>query len=81
MAIVWCFENAGVVSLPVSFKRFRQYRQSFPQDGVVAILEVKQQSGHKICGDFTFLDAEGTVVARMDDYEAIMDKSLKKAFR
>ena len=81
LAIVWCYENAGLVSLPVSFKQFRQYRQAFPADGVIAVLEVKQQSGHKIRGDFNFLDADGTVVARMTDYEAVMDKALQKAFK
>jgi len=81
LGIVWCYENTGTVSLPVSFKRFRQFRNAFPADGVGAVLEVKQQSSRKICGDFTFLDADGAVVARMEDYEAVMDKSLEKAFR
>ncbi|MEW6079764.1 MAG: SDR family NAD(P)-dependent oxidoreductase [Thermodesulfobacteriota bacterium] len=81
LGIVWCYENAGMVCLPVSFKTFRQYRPSFPADGVITVLEVNQRSGHRIGGDFTFLDADGIVVARMTGYEAVMDKSLEKAFK
>ncbi len=81
LAIVWCYENAGAVSLPVSFKQFRQYRKAFPAEGVVTVLEVKQQTDRKMRGDFTFLDDGGAVVARMIDYQAVMDKALKKAFK
>jgi len=81
LAIVWCYENAGMVSLPVSFRQFRQYRNTFPAEGVTVVLEVKQRTSHKIGGDFTFLDPDGTVVARISDYEAVMDKSLEKTFR
>ena len=31
--------------------------------------------------DFTFLDANGVVVARLTGYEAVMDASLSKAFK
>ena len=70
-----------MVSLPTAFKQFRQYRNAFPTDGVTAVLEVKHQSGHRVRGDFTFLDADQAVIARMIDYEAVMDKALEKAFR
>ncbi len=82
-AIVWCHENAGMVSLPVGFRSFRQYRPSFQKEGTVIVLEIKEQSGRKIKGDVTFLDSnnEKEVVARMLGYEAIMDKSLEAAFK
>ncbi len=81
MAILWCFEERGMVSLPSYSASYRQYRDAFPSDGVTAVLEIKEATDHKIKGDFTFLDAHEVVVARMTGYEAVMDASLSKAFK
>jgi acyl transferase domain-containing protein/NAD(P)-dependent dehydrogenase (short-subunit alcohol dehydrogenase family) len=81
MAILWCFEERGMVSLPSYSASYRQYRDAFPSDGVTAVLEIKEATDHKIRGDFTFLDANEVVVARMTGYEAVMDESLSKAFK
>jgi len=45
------------------------------------ILEVREATEHRMTGDFTFLDAEERVVARLTGYEAIMDASLIRAFK
>jgi acyl transferase domain-containing protein/NAD(P)-dependent dehydrogenase (short-subunit alcohol dehydrogenase family)/acyl carrier protein len=81
MAILWCFEERGMVSLPSYSASYRQYRDVFPSNGVTAVLEIKEATDHKIKGDFTFLDAHEVVVARMTGYEAVMDRSLSKAFK
>jgi acyl transferase domain-containing protein/NAD(P)-dependent dehydrogenase (short-subunit alcohol dehydrogenase family) len=81
MAILWCFEERGMVSLPSYSASYRQYRDIFPSDGVTAVLEIKEATDHKIKGDFTFLDSHKVVVARMTGYEAVMDQSLSKAFK
>jgi len=81
MAIIWCFEETGKVSLPSYSASYRQYRHRFPAEGVTAVLEVKNVSDHKLRGDFTFLDADNAVVARLSGYEAIMANSLFKAFK
>ena len=81
MAIIWCFEERGLVSLPSYSAGYRQYRDNFPLDGVTAVFEVKEVTDHKIKGDFTFLDADDVVVARLTGFEAVMDASLSKAFK
>jgi hypothetical protein len=81
MAIIWCFEERKTLSLPSYSASYRQYRDSFPTDGVTAILEVKEVTDHKMTGDFTFLDSEDVVVAQLTGYEAVMDASLSKAFK
>ena len=81
MATVWCFEEKGVVSLPSYGSSYRQYCEQFPADGVTAVLEIKDVSARRMRGDFTFLDAEDAIVARLNGYEAIMDASLFKAFK
>ncbi len=81
MAIVWCFEEKGMLSLPSYAASYRQYRSQFPTEGVTAVLEIKDATAHKMKGDFTFLDANQTVIAQLTDYEAVMDASLFKAFK
>ncbi|TES89484.1 MAG: SDR family NAD(P)-dependent oxidoreductase, partial [Desulfobacteraceae bacterium] len=81
MAILWCFEERNVVSLPSYSASYRQYRDSFPSDGVTAFLEVKEVTDYKMKGDFTFIDSEDVVIARLTGYEAVMDASLSKAFK
>ena len=81
MAIVWCFEEKGVLSLPSYAASYRQYRSQFPTEGVTAVLEIRDTNAHKMKGDFTFLDANQTVIAQLTDYEAVMDASLFKAFK
>jgi hypothetical protein len=81
MSILWCFEERNVVSLPSYSASYRQYRNSFPSDGVAAFLEVKEVTDYKMKGDFTFIDSEDVVVARLTGCEAVMDASLSKAFK
>jgi hypothetical protein len=81
MASLWCYEERGMVSLPSYSARYRQYSNTFPKQGIQALLEIKAVSGHKMMGDFTFVDAQNQVIARLNGYEAMMHQSLFKAFR
>jgi hypothetical protein len=81
MATVWCFEEKGVVSLPSYAASYRLYCRQFPSEGVTVVLEIKDVTNRRMRGDFTFLDAEDAIVARLNGYEAIMDASLFKAFK
>ena len=81
MAIVWCFEQKGMVSLPSFGASYRQYCSRFPEEGVTAVLEIRQAGPNKMLGDFTFLDIHHAVIARLTGYEAVMDTSLTKAFK
>jgi len=80
MATIWCYEERGNVSLPSFCASYRQYCENFPSDEVTAVLEIQTVSDRKMTGNFTFLDDSGTVLARLEGYEAIMDPALRKAF-
>ena len=80
MGILWCHEELGSVSLPTYGARYRQYSETFPTDGIVAALEVRDRSTHQMIADITFLDAGGTVVAQMEGYAWTVDPSLGEAF-
>ena len=81
MASLWCFEKLGNVSLPAYSAAYRQYRHQFPKEPITAVLEVRDVSDHKMKGDFTFLDSQNTIIARITGYEAVVDASLNKAFK
>jgi hypothetical protein len=81
MASLWCYEQRGCVSLPSHAASYRQFRAAFPAEGVRIALEVHEASAKKMHGDFTFLDSEGRVIARLTGYEAVMDPSLNRAFK
>jgi acyl transferase domain-containing protein/NAD(P)-dependent dehydrogenase (short-subunit alcohol dehydrogenase family)/acyl carrier protein len=81
MAIIWCYEERGNVSLPGFCASYRQYCESFPSDGVTAVMEVRSVTDRKMTGDFIFLHENETVLARLDGYDAIMDPALINAFK
>jgi len=81
MAIIWCHEQLGQVSLPSFAASYRQYCDRFPREGVAAVLEVNACNERKLTGDFTFLDTHKKVLAHLRGYEAIMAPELFKAFK
>jgi len=81
MATLWCYEEKGMVSLPSYCACYRQYRQHFPADGVVAVLTPIDVTDRKMRGDVAFLDADDQVVAQLTGYEAVMDPALIRAFK
>ena len=80
LGILWCHEELGEVSLPAYGARYRQYRSTFPAEGLTAVLEIRDGRGPQVRADITFLDAAGQVVARMEGYEWTVDASLRDAF-
>jgi acyl transferase domain-containing protein/NAD(P)-dependent dehydrogenase (short-subunit alcohol dehydrogenase family) len=81
MASLWCYEETGRVSLPSFSASYRQYCRRFPGHPVQAVLVVRDVSRHKLVGDFTFIDQDGTVLATMSGYEAVMEDRLIRAFK
>ncbi|WP_435022309.1 SDR family NAD(P)-dependent oxidoreductase [Tundrisphaera sp. TA3] len=81
MMILWSFERSGAGSLPTYIGRYRQFRRAFPADGVRVVARVTEASAHRARADIDFLDFEGAPVARIEDYECVIDASLASAFR
>ena len=81
MASLWCYDQRGYVSLPSHAASYRQFRAAFPAQGVKVALEVREATHKKMRGDFTFLDADGQVIAQLTGYEAVMDPLLNRAFK
>ena len=81
MMIVWSFERHGAGSLPCYLGRYRQYRRSFPKEGLRVVAQIAKDAPGLAVADIEVLDASGEVVARLEGYECVIDASLNPAFR
>jgi acyl transferase domain-containing protein/NAD(P)-dependent dehydrogenase (short-subunit alcohol dehydrogenase family) len=81
MMILWTLELCGAGSLPSGAGQYRQYARAFPKDGVRIVARITKQSEHRAVADLDFVDRAGKLVARMRDYECVIDASLNQAFR
>jgi NAD(P)-dependent dehydrogenase (short-subunit alcohol dehydrogenase family) len=81
LMVLWSFENHGSVSLPCFLGRYRQYRRSFPRGSVRVIAALKEAGAQRARADIVFQDGAGHVVARLENYECVIDAKLNEAFR
>jgi acyl carrier protein len=81
LMIVWSVERSGSGSLPTRVGRYRQFRRAFPAEGVRVVARVLEASPHRARADVDFVDGSGHLVARIEDYECVIDASLASAFR
>ena len=61
--------------------RYRQYRRGFPAGPVRVVIRVTRDNGSFARADIDYLDAEGQLVAQVQDYECVIDRQLDQAFR
>jgi malonyl CoA-acyl carrier protein transacylase len=82
LMILWSFERFGAGSLPCFAGRYRQFIEAFPREGVQVVIRVTAEREQSATADMEFLDRHsGKLVARLEDYECIIDPSLKQAFQ
>ncbi len=81
MMILWTQEQCGAGSLPSGAGQYRQYARAFPKGGMRIVARVTRHSEHRASADLDFFDRAGKLIARMSDYECVIDASLNQAFR
>jgi NAD(P)-dependent dehydrogenase (short-subunit alcohol dehydrogenase family)/acyl carrier protein len=82
MMILWSFERYQSGSLPVFAGRYRQYQNKFPESGVEIRVHIVSQSASRAAAEIDFVDpANGTLIARIEDYECVIDASLNASFQ
>jgi hypothetical protein len=80
--ILWSFERYKSGSLPVFAGRYRQYCDRFPENGAEIRIRIISQSASKAAAEIDFVDpGSGTLVARIEDYECVIDASLNASFQ
>ena len=81
LMILWCYAHHGNGSLPCFTGRYRQYRRTFPMGSVRLVLRITRDNGTFARADIDFLDTDDSVIARISDYECVIDRQLDSAFR
>jgi len=82
LMILWSFERFGSGSLPSFAGRYRQFQDTFPREGAQIVIRVTAEREHGASADMEFLDRNsGKLIARLEDYECVIDASLQQAFR
>ena len=80
LMILWSYQKYGSLSLPVYIGRYRQFKK-FPKGQVRILIEVTSHSSGKARARIEYIDGSDALLARMEDYECIIEPSLEKAFR
>ncbi len=82
MLILWSFEQYQAGSLPVFAERYRQYQQKFPETGVEIRVQLVTQNHNRAIANIDFIDpVNELLVARIENYECIIDASLNATFQ
>jgi len=81
MMILWSEQQRGAASLPCFAGRYRQFREAFSKGNVEVVVRVTKEKQLGAMADVEFLDATtGELIARLEDYECVIDPSLSRAF-
>ncbi|QDU22137.1 type I polyketide synthase [Urbifossiella limnaea] len=80
LMILWSRHQHGAASLPNFAGRYRQFRRHFPDGPVTVVARVTRDNGTFARADIDYLDADGQVVAQLQDYECMMTDTLNAAF-
>ncbi|MBL1141034.1 MAG: SDR family NAD(P)-dependent oxidoreductase [Proteobacteria bacterium] len=81
MMILWSFEDSGIPSLPVAIASYRQFQRSYPKDNTQIVIEVNDKTDHRANAAIEILDSKGELIALLDGYECVRDRSLQIAFK
>ena len=80
LMILWSFEQLGFGSLPTAIGEYKQFQKSFPKEGCKININVNEHSEHRALATIEFIDQNEQLIARIDNYECVIDASLKEAF-
>lgn len=82
MMILWSFAQHGAGNLPSFAGRYRQFRRAFPAGPCKVVARVTRDNGTYARADIDILDAaDGSLVARFQDFECVIDPALNQSFR
>ena len=82
LMILWSFERYKAGSLPVFAGRYRQYQETFPLSGAEIRVHITSQTASKAAAEIDFIDpATGELIARIENYECVIDASLNASFQ
>jgi len=80
LMILWSQGRRDAGSLPTGAGRYRQFQRDYPTQGTRVVIQVDRHSEHEAIATIEFLDSNGGLIARMQDYTCVIDPSLNEAF-
>ncbi len=81
LMILWSWQHNGAPSLPTAVGCYRQFARAFPRDGVRVLARIRRASPGSAQAEIEFLSRSGALVARITDYDCVIDASLADSFR
>ena len=79
--ILWSYNKHRIGSLPCFVGTYRQYKRTFPSEGVLVSLRVTRDNKTTARAEVDFIGSDGRLVARMTEVEHVLDPGLNEAFR
>jgi len=81
MMVLWTLETHGKGSLPVFLGKYEQFQTTIPKGKVKVIVKVTEENAHRALADIEFINPQnGKLIARIDNYECVIDATLNAAF-
>ncbi len=81
LMILWCVERRAMRSLPSRMGRYRQFVRAFPREPARILIGVRRSTEHSAVAAIEIVSPKGELLARVDDYECVLDAALAKAFQ
>ncbi len=78
--ILWTTAREGAGCLPSHAGSFRQYG-AFPEQGTLVRVAAARRAEGLAAAEIDFLGADGRLIARLENLECTVDKSLNEAFK
>jgi len=80
LIVLWTDRYLGHRSLPTRGGSYRQFA-SFPREDVRIVARIVGHDAHRANAVIEWIDDAGKLIARLDDYECVVDPSLARAFQ
>ncbi len=81
LLILWSNAHKDAPSLPCSVAQYRQYRASFPKEGIQVLVKTTGSAGAICVASVEFKDVQDNLIASMEGCECVVDAGLREAFR
>jgi len=79
LMILWTEQFYSHGSLPTAIGRLELYAP-FPASSVAIDIQLQNRQAHKATASIDFRDSQGCLIARIDEYECVIDVSLNAGF-
>jgi acyl transferase domain-containing protein/NAD(P)-dependent dehydrogenase (short-subunit alcohol dehydrogenase family) len=78
---LWTREMLGANSLPTGLGSLRLFQRTFPEQGARVVVEIEHSGPARATAAIEVLDEDRRLIARLDNFECVIDASLNQAFR